>query len=86
MHHKEDRLRQFEEAYLLGLEEATRKYPSDYDFGPGGHAAVVKIMMGHIRKGGFSTVNHGGHGIRLTCRRLGIKHTRKAIESFLNGE
>lgn len=32
------------------------------------------------------THNHSGHGFRNACREVGIKHTRKAIRAFIEGE
>ena len=29
------------------------------------------------------TANHGGAGIKATCKSLGIPHTRKAIRAFI---
>ena len=39
-------------------------------------------MMAAFEKG---SANKDGKGIRRTCKALGIKHTYKAINAFLNG-
>lgn len=82
------KLTAFTSAYFVGLLaaiEADQVKPSEkreYHYGPEGVEIVVDKMMRAIASNPNS-VNYGGNGFRLTCKLLGIKHTRKAIFAFL---
>lgn len=41
---------------------------------------VIERMAEAIKKGSY---NHEGKGFQMTAKKLGIKHTKKAIEEFL---
>jgi hypothetical protein len=76
----EDQFRRFAEAYGRCLVEAVLERPADYGYGPEQVPVVVGNMMKAIRA---NTHNHGGRGLALTCRELGIRHTRTAIDEYL---
>jgi hypothetical protein len=62
------------------LTEAHAKYPDNYRWPVENIPEVHARMMEAIKSG---TYNHNSQGFRLTCKILGIKHTRKAIKEFL---
>ena len=77
----------FEAAYREGLEEAVTKNPEDYYMQgatPTQYADVVsKRMMGNIAAGKHMSNNYDSAGFRRACKKVGIKHTRKAILAYL---
>lgn len=80
---EQSKLEQFVAEYAKQLPIAVEKYPADYPwrFHEGLPTEVVAGRMAEaIRR---DTYNHDGHAFRLTCKALGIKHTRKAIEQFI---
>lgn len=81
----EQRLKEFEVNYLSGLRDAVIAHPDDYAYTAPEVPIVVTRMMKAIREN-VNDVNYGGHGFRLTCKRLGIKHTKKAIIAYLRGD
>lgn len=78
-----DRLAAFNAAYAIALKKAVVKYPDQYTWPVENLPVVVASMTLAIKMGCY---NHSGHGMRLACKALGIKHTRTAIEAFLKGE
>lgn len=67
--------------YLPELEDACRAHPEEYAF-PVERAGEVAERMRHaFYEGGY---NHDGRAIRAACKKLGIGHTRKAMEAFFN--
>lgn len=81
----ETRFAQWATAYREALPEAVAKWPAEYPWAanrPEQVAITVAKMLLAFHGGSY---NHGGHGIALTCKKLGLRHTRKAIEAFLTG-
>ena len=81
----EQRLKEFEVNYVSGLRDAVIAHPNDYLYPVQQVPVVVAKMMKAIRENA-NNVNYGSHGFRLTCKRLGIKHTKKAIIAYLRGD
>jgi len=81
----EQRLKEFEVNYVSGLRDAVIAHPDDYDYTAPEVPVVVAKMMKAIRENA-NNVNYSSHGFRLTCKRLGIKHTKKAIIAYLRGD
>ena len=75
-----DKLDVFFAVYERELARAVAKYPTEYGYAPEQAKTVaVKMRKALIER----TYNHGGYGFSWTCKALGIKHTRKAIEAYL---
>lgn len=81
----EQRLKEFEVNYVSGLSDAVIAHPNDYLYPVQQVPKVAAKMMKAIRENA-NNVNYGSHGFRLTCKRLGIKHTKKAIIAYLRGD
>lgn len=74
------RLAQFMAIYTPCLAETLEKYPNEYAWPKADVPVVAARVREAIRNG---TYNHDGRAIKATCKKLGIKHTRKAIQAFL---
>jgi len=74
------KLSAFIEAYSPALVRAVEKYPDEYGYGIEKVPLVVSKMRISLEKGDY---NHDSKGFRYACRDLGIPHTRKAIEAFI---
>ena len=72
---------QFVVVYAAELENAVRKRPEMYGFGLDCVPIVVEKMRNAFYEGSYI---YDSHAIRATCKVLGIKHTRKAMEAFFN--
>jgi hypothetical protein len=92
------KLAQFRAEYEKQLDIAVRNHPEEYPWAETmtvhGNVAhntqpaktvheVADKMMAAIEYGSY---NHDGRAFKETCKVLGIKHTRKAINEFLNQE
>ena len=77
-----ERLARFVAVYAEQLPIAIAKYPVDYCYPVTEAPTVAEKMAKAFASGSY---NHDGQAIRLTCKALGFKHTRTAIESFLCG-
>jgi hypothetical protein len=81
-----ENIERFIEEYRRQLPVAVAKYVDDYPWAkPGAPGAlttdiVADRMAAAIRKGSY---NHNSHAFRLTCKALGFKHTKTAIEQFI---
>jgi hypothetical protein len=73
----------FMAVYGAELEEAARKHPTEYMgmYEHGRVQVVAEKMRNAFYEGSY---NHDGRAIRATCRVLGFKPTRTAIEAFFN--
>lgn len=80
----EARFKEFAVNYEAALGDAVRVQPDAYAYPVSEVPRVVERMMRAIREN-VESVNYTGHGFRLTCKRLGIRHTKKAILNFLRG-
>lgn len=74
-----DNFERFMVAYSRNLLAAVTQYPGEYVFGEGKVDEVSKKMRAAFVSGSYS---HQGRAIKATCKELGIKHTRKAMEEF----
>lgn len=73
----------FVDTYRAALVEARAKQPDLYAWPAEEAPIIAERMRAAFVRGSY---NHDGLAIRLACKRLGIKHTRKAMESFfING-
>ena len=79
-------LASFGDAYRVALADVRNdpKHAADYAW-PVCECGIVVAdrMLAAIERG---TYNHDSPAFRLTCKRLGIKGSRKAIEAFLAGQ
>jgi hypothetical protein len=75
-----ERLEQFTTVYGLALRRAIEEYPDEYLYSIEYVPGVVTRMRVAIEEG---TYHHAGRVFKATCKQLGVKHTRKAIEAFL---
>jgi hypothetical protein len=74
-------LDRFMAIYQPALREAVLTMaPQEYGFGVDEVPAVAARMRAAFERGSY---NHDGRAIRATCKALGFKHTRTAIEAFL---
>jgi len=71
----------FIEVYARELESAVIAHSDEYGFSLVDLERVVERMRNAFYEG---TYNHDGRAIRRTCRVLGIKHTKTALEEFFN--
>jgi hypothetical protein len=72
-------IKAFMEAYEPSLREAVLKYPVNYAWPIENVPVVAERMKAAIERG---TYNYDSHAFKITCRKLGIKHTRTAINEF----
>lgn len=75
-----DRLNEFCRVYAEKLKEAHATYPDDYGFRADALPTVTGKMIAAIERGSF---NKDGHAFKATCKALGIAHTYKAINTYL---
>jgi hypothetical protein len=68
--------------YRVELAKSVEKYPEDYRWPVSDVPSVAAKMQMAFERGSY---NHDGKAIKATCRALGLKHTRKAIEGFITG-
>ena len=73
----------FQAAYLAALTRAVEENPEKYCYGVDRVPATADAMCAAIEARSF---NHGGRGLQLVCRALGIPHTQKAILAFWHGD
>jgi hypothetical protein len=73
----------FMATYAGELEKAAREHPAEYGpmYANGRVGIVAEKMRAAFYEGSY---NHDGRAIRSTCRALGLKYTRTAIEAFFN--
>jgi hypothetical protein len=76
--HQVDR---FIDAYAPALEVAVAEHPEEYGFKPDVVDTVVERMRHAFYEGSY---NHDGRAIKAACKKLGIPHTRTAMEKFFN--
>lgn len=69
--------------YGPNLERAVRERPDEYAFPIEEVPLVLGRMRAALERGSY---NHAGHALRWTCKALGMKHTRTAIEAYLRAE
>jgi hypothetical protein len=74
------KLEQFMGVYEKNLGAAVSGWPDEYCWPREQVPDVAGRMRNAIIRG---TYNHGGRAFKMTCKELGIKHTRKAITEFL---
>ena len=70
----------FISVYAVQLAKAHAQAPDEYLWRIETLPTVVERMKKAIENGSF---NHEGNGFKWTCKELGIKHTRKAIQEYL---
>ena len=69
-------------AYRKALTSLVERSPDEVGWPAYELPAVLARMERAFREGSF---NHDSTGIRMACRALGIKTTRKAILEFMKG-
>jgi hypothetical protein len=75
------RAQEFGKVYGPCLEECLRRYPEQYFYPPSFVPDVVNRMILAFTAGTYS---QDGPAVRMACKRLGINHTRRAMEAFFN--
>lgn len=70
----------FADEYTKALAECVADPKHGYFFGLDAVPAVAAKMIAATFDG---TANYDGPAFKLTCKRLGIKHTRKAINAYV---
>ena len=76
------RLDTFMAHYEPHLTAVVQERPEEYCYPVSTVPQVAQRMRAAFERGSY---NHDGLAIARTCRALGLKHTRKAIEAFLSG-
>lgn len=76
----QEKLDKFMEAYEKALTEAVMNYNEEYRYPVSDVPRVVSKMKVAIENG---TYNSAGRGFKGACKALGIKHTYKAINAYL---
>jgi len=72
----------FIKIYTEELEQAVIKYPAEYTWPVANVPSVVEKMANAFKEG---TYNKDGRAVKATCKRLGIKYTYAAINTYLKG-
>ncbi len=67
--------------YVPALEAAVAAQPTEYAYPVSEVPIVAERMRAAFERGSY---NHTGYAIKLACKRLGIKHTRGAMEAFFD--
>ena len=80
---RETNVNRFCESYSDCLLQALADRPEDYAYRPDDIPDVADRMRAAFIRGSY---NHNGYAMRLACKAVGIKHTRKAMEAFFNAE
>lgn len=72
----------FMEVYSEALVKCVSDFPEDYPWYKEGLPiqTVVERMRVALNSGSY---NHDGRAFSATCKKLGIRHTRRAIEQFI---
>lgn len=73
-------LDKFMVVYEEGLRYALANYPQEYAYSLDMVPTVLERMREAMQNGSY---HHVGRAFRYTTKKLGIPHTRKAIEEFL---
>lgn len=90
-----DKFEQLSIAYAAGLEKAVEAEPAEYGLGmrlrntttSSEYAKIVSArMLGRIASGHAYSNSYDGDGWKNACKTLGIKHSRKAILTFIEIE
>ena len=76
-----DKLETFAAIYREELIKSVTANPSKYSFGLKGVDLVTDRMVAAFKA---RTYNKDGDAIRATCKRLGLSHTYKAINGYLD--
>jgi hypothetical protein len=77
------RAQEFGKVYEPCLREMLRKHPEQYCYPESFVPDVVNRMVLAFTAGTYS---QDGPAVRMACRQLGIKPTRRAMEEFFNRE
>lgn len=70
----------FYDTYLEKLQECVNKYPDQYSYNQEQIKVVADKMFSAFMK---RSANKDGPAIKMTCKKLGIGYTYKAIEQYL---
>ncbi len=77
------KLATFVETYRAQLRVAVEKWPEYYVWYSRDGISTDEVADRMAKAFESGSYNHDGNAIKLTCKALGIKYTRKAIEAFL---
>jgi hypothetical protein len=69
--------------YAKQLPLAVVKYPENYSWPLENAPMVAEKMNAAFERGSY---NYDSHAIKMTCKALGLKHTKTAIEGFLRAQ
>lgn len=78
---RQEQVKKFMATYQANLEAAIKAKPEDYAFPTSLIPTVCQRMEEAFVRGSY---NYTGHAIKLTCKDVGIKHTRKSMEEYFN--
>lgn len=78
---REKNVEEFCKSYLKNLENAVKTNPTEYLYSIEECPKVVEKMKAAFIRGSY---NHDGQAIKATCKELGIKPTRTAMEAYFN--
>lgn len=73
----------FYATYTEELARAVREYPTEYAWPVSDVPVVAGRMIAAFERNSY---NKDSRAIKATCKRLGLKHTRRDINAFLAGE
>jgi hypothetical protein len=80
----------FMAVYRLELERTMQERPIEYGVaghGPETISELARRTAANMERGFMSgSYNHDGLAIRRTCKKLGVKATRRGMEEFFNGK
>jgi hypothetical protein len=76
----EEKLANFARLYEANLRHAVLEYPTEYVYPVETVPQVAEKMLRAIRTGSY---NKDSRAIKATCKELGIKHTYKSIDEYL---
>jgi len=71
----------FGELYRANLRRAVTEKPDDYAYAADRVDEIAGKMLAALERG---SANKDGFAFKQTCKQLGIPHTYKAINAFLN--
>lgn len=79
----QEKLAKFKQLFAKHCAEAREKYPDHYSWPASELPNVIARMHNAIDRGSY---NKDSHAFRAVCKELGIKHTYKAIDDYLERE
>lgn len=72
--------------YSIHLNDSVLRYPDEYAYPISEVPLVISRMRAAIENKGIGAVNIDSRTFKAATKKLGIRNTYKAIETFLNGD